>query len=122
MSGDKQMAQTGAAGNGSGHANLPAEGRVLIHLWQVLDPAQADMAVQHLDTMLSAVAADPGFVAADLLETGEQDWIAVVIEMRSLEDRRRLETLPEVRQTIERLQGTVNVIVKLYNQIVRYRA
>lgn len=34
-----------------------------------------------------------------------------------MEDRRRLEQLPEVRETLDRLPGTVNLVVKLYREV-----
>jgi hypothetical protein len=40
------------------------ESRVLIHIWEMLDPAQEGAAVQHLDKMFREIAADPGLISA----------------------------------------------------------
>ena len=71
--------------------------------------------------MLSRIVDEPGFVSARLLETDEHSWIAVVVEMSTAADRRRLELLPEVRETLHHLHGMVNVITKLYHEIAAYR-
>jgi hypothetical protein len=37
--------------------------------------------------------------------------------MRSVEDRRRIEQLPEVRETLDHLHGTANLVLRLYHQV-----
>jgi hypothetical protein len=100
-------------------AKLGDEGPMLIHVWEV-DPAREGAAVQHLDKMLSAAAADPGFVHARVLGSIDRTSIAALIEMRTVEDRQRLEQLPEVRETLRHLDGTVNLIIRLYHQLNEY--
>jgi hypothetical protein len=93
------------------------ESPVLIHIWDV-DPAQEGSAAEHLDKMFGEIAADPGFVSARVLESADQSSIAAFVEMRSVEDRQRLEQLPAVRETLDHLPGTVNVVLKLYHEVV----
>jgi hypothetical protein len=97
------------------------EGPVLIHVWDVA-PDEAAAAEDRLAEMFGELVKDPGFVAARVLESGDRGSIAAVIEMRSVEDRRRLEQLPEVRETLEHLHGTANIILRLYNEVAEYRA
>jgi hypothetical protein len=97
------------------------ESPVLIHIWEV-DPAQEGHAAQHLDKMFGEVAADPGFVSARVLESADRSSIAALVEMRSVEDRRRLEQLAAVRETLDHLPGTVNVVLRLYNEVAAYHA
>jgi hypothetical protein len=48
--------------------------------------------------------------------------IAAFVEMQSIEDRQRLEQLAPVRETLDHLPGTVNVVLRLYHEIVTYHA
>src|SRR5208337_3935364 len=73
------------------------EGPVLIHVWAV-EPAAESTAVQRLEELFADESTtDPGFVSARVLESDDRTSLAAVIEMRSVEDRRRIEQLPEVR-------------------------
>ena len=95
------------------------ESPVLIHVWAV-DPAHQAVAVQSLGKMLGEVAGDPGFVSARVLESADRSSLAVLVEMRTVADRQRIEELPVVRQTLDQLAGTVNVVLRLYRQIDAY--
>lgn len=92
------------------------ESPVLIHVWEA-DPEREGAAVQHLERMFSQIASDPGLVAARALESADRGSIAAVLEMRSVEDRRRLEQLPDVREALDHLDGTVNLVVRLYHEV-----
>jgi hypothetical protein len=97
------------------------ESPVLVHVWDV-DPEKGGLASQHLDKMFGEVATDPGFVSARVLESADRSSIAAFVEMRSVEDRQRLEQLPAVRGTLDHLPGTVNVVLRLYKEVVAYSA
>lgn len=97
------------------------ESPVLVHVWEV-DPAKQPVAVERLNGMLGEVVKDPGFVSARLLQSAEQTSIAVIVEMRSVEDRQRLEQLPDVRETLHHLPGTANLVFRLYQEIGSYSA
>jgi hypothetical protein len=97
------------------------ESPVLIHVWDV-DPAQEGNAAQHLDTMFGEVAGQPGFVSARVLESADRSSIAAFVEMKTAEDRQRLEQLPAVRETLDHLPGTVNVVLRLYQEVAAYQA
>ena len=47
--------------------------------------------------------------------------MAVVIEMRSVEDRQRVEQLAEVRETLDHLHS-LNVVLRLYDEVKVYNA
>jgi hypothetical protein len=96
------------------------ESSVLIHVWEV-DPAEEAAAVRRLDEMFGDIVKDPGFVSARVLETAERSSIAAIVEMRSVEDRRRLEELPDVRETLHHLHGTANMVIRLYHEVGAYR-
>ena len=98
---------------------VAAESPVLIHVW-VVDPAQQAVAVTNLGKMLGDVASDPAFVSARVLESADRTSLAVLLEMRTAADRQRLEQLPVVRETLDHLAGTVNVVLKLYRQVEAY--
>ena len=93
-----------------------AESPVLLHVW-VVDPEREDVAAERLKRMLREVATGPGFVSARLLESADRHSIAAVIEMRTIEDRQRLEQLPGVRDTLHHLDGTFNLLVRLYHEV-----
>ncbi len=97
------------------------ESPVLIHVW-VVDPADRDPAVGRLDEMFGMLLKDPGFVSARVLETADQTSIAAVVEMRNVEDRRRLEQLPDVRETLDHLHGTANIVIRAYHEVGAYHA
>jgi hypothetical protein len=46
------------------------------------------------------------------------------VEMRSVEDRQRLEQLPDVRETLHHLHGTANMVIRLrlYHEVGSFRA
>jgi heme-degrading monooxygenase HmoA len=98
-----------------------SESPVLIHVWQV-DPAEEAAAVKRLDEMFGGLADDPGFVSARVLESADHTSVAVTIEMRSAEDRERLEQLPEIRDILNHLHGTANLIIRLYSEVATYPA
>ena len=63
------------------------------------------------------IATDAGFVSARILDGQDHASVAAVTEMRSVEDRRRIEHLPEVRETLDHLHGAANLILRLYHQV-----
>jgi hypothetical protein len=94
-----------------------SEGPVLLHVWSV-DPAQEAASIERLEELFAAqIATDAGFVSARILESEDHASVAAVIEMRSVEDRRRIEQLPEVRETLDHLHGAANLILRLYQQV-----
>lgn len=72
--------------------------------------------------MFGELVKDPGFVSARVLETAEKGSIAVIVEMRSVEDRQRLEQLPDVRETLHNLHGTANLVISLCHEVGSYSA
>jgi hypothetical protein len=87
-----------------------------------VDPAQEGAAVQRLNDMFSQIAADPGFVSARILESPDRTSLATIVEMRTVEDRQRLEQLPDVRETLHHLHVDANLIIRLFHQVDAYRA
>jgi hypothetical protein len=97
------------------------ESPVLVHVWEV-DPAEEADAVRHLNQMFAELVHDPGFISSRVLEAADQTSIAAIVEMRSVEDRQRLEGLPHVRETLHHLHGTANLVIRLYNEVGAYSA
>jgi len=99
-----------------------AEGPVLIDVWEV-DPADESSDIARLDELFARqFATDPGFVSARILQSDDRTSMAAVIEMRSAEDRRRVERLPEVLETLDHLHGAANLVFRLYDQVKLYQA
>ncbi|MGZ4249252.1 MAG: hypothetical protein ACXVUE_13230 [Solirubrobacteraceae bacterium] len=98
-----------------------SESPVLVHVWEV-DPAEEGRAVQSLDEMFGEIVKDPGFVSARVLETGDKTSIAAIVEMRSAEDRQRLEGMPNVREPLHHLHGAANLVIRLYDEVKAYSA
>jgi len=73
-------------------------------------------------TSFGEIVKDPGFVSARVLETADKTSIAAIVEMRSVEDRQRLEQLPNVREPLHHLHGTANLLIRLYNEVEAYSA
>ena len=95
------------------------ESPVLVHVWQV-DPDDEAVAVQRLNEMFDQIVKDPDFVSARVLQTADKTSIAAIVEMRTAEDRQRLEQLPDVRDTLHHLHGTANLVIRLYNEVGAY--
>jgi hypothetical protein len=94
-----------------------SEGPVLLHIWSV-EPAQEAASIGRLEELFAdQIATDAGFVSARILESEDHASVAAIIEMRSVEDRRRIEQLPEVRETLDHLHGTANLVLRLYHQV-----
>jgi hypothetical protein len=94
-----------------------SEGPVLLHIWSV-EPAQEAASVERLEKLFAdQIATDAGFVSARILESEDHTSVAAIIEMRSVEDRRRIEQLPEVRETLDHLHGSANLVLRLYHQV-----
>ena len=97
------------------------ESAVLVHVWEV-DPADDAVALRRLNEMFGEIVKDPGFVSARVLESPDQTSIATIVEMRSVEDRQRLEQLPAVHETLHHLHGTANMVIRLYHEVGSYSA
>ena len=92
---------------------------VLLHIWNVHPEAEATL-VEQLAEMLRHVSDDPGLVSARILGSPHRTSVAALVEMRSAEDRERLEALPEVRETLNKVQeGAYNLIITLYHEVGR---
>jgi hypothetical protein len=92
---------------------------VLLHIWNVHPEAEATL-VEQLGEMLRHVSDDPGLVSARILSSPDRKSVAALVEMRTPEDRERLEGLPEVRETLLKLQDDAyNLIVTLYHEAGR---
>ena len=92
---------------------------VLLHIWDVQPEAEATL-LEQLGELLRHVSEDPGLVSARILSSPDRKSVAAVIEMRTPEDRERLEALPEVRETLYKVQdGASNLIVTLYHEVGR---
>ncbi len=100
----------------------PDESPVLIHVWDVLDPGELQATVSRLEQMLSQVTDQPGFISGRLLETADGGSIAVVLEMRTVGDRQRLQEVPIVSETLEHVSGVMNLAIKLFHETVAYHA
>ena len=92
------------------------ESPVLIHVWEV-DPPDEAAGVERLAEMFGKLAKDPGFVSARVLESVDRTSIAAVVEMRSVEDRQRIEQLPDVREILDHLHGAANIVIRLYHEV-----
>ncbi len=97
------------------------ESAVLVRIWSV-DPDQEGTVVNRLSEMLSAVSTNPGFVSGRVLGSADRESIAVIVEMRTVADRRRLEQLKPVRATLAHLDGTMNIVIRLYDEVGFYAA
>ena len=95
------------------------ESPVLVHVWEV-DAAEETAALQRLEEMFGELVDDPGFVSARVLQSPERNSIAAIVEMRSVEDRQRIEQLPDVRGTLLHLHGTANIVIRLYQEVGHY--
>jgi hypothetical protein len=97
------------------------ESPVFIHVWEV-DPGQEGTSLRLLDNLAAQLARESGFVSARVLDSDDHMSVAILAEMQSAEDRQRVERLPLVRETLDHLQGTVSLVVKLYHEAAVYRA
>jgi hypothetical protein len=92
---------------------------VLLHIWNVHPDAEPNL-VGQLGEMLRHVSDDPGLVSARILSSPDRKSVAALVEMRTSEDRERLEQLPEVRETLHDVQdGAYNLMITLYHEVER---
>ena len=92
---------------------------VLLHIWNVHPEAEATL-VEKLGEMLRHVSDDPGLVSARVLASPDRRSVAALVEMRSAEDRERLQALPEVREALNSVQDDAyNLIITLYHEVGR---
>ena len=96
-------------------------GPVLLHIWMV-DPQTADRHIQLLKELFEKVSDQPGFVSAKILETEGRSWVAAVVEMRTVEDRERLEALPQVHDALYKLRPAANFVFQVYQQVGEFDA
>jgi hypothetical protein len=115
--GSERSAKPSAAGRAA-----PDESPVLIHVWDVLDPGQHEATVGRLEQMLSQITDQPGFISGRLLESADGRSIAFVLEMRTVEDRQRLQDFPIVSETLVHVNGVMNLVIKLYHETAAYHA
>jgi heme-degrading monooxygenase HmoA len=97
------------------------QGAVLLHVWLV-DPEQEAAGIARLEALFAQIHTDPGFISARILESKDRESVAAVIEMRSAEDHERLERLPDVRETLDRLHGAASLTARLYHEVKTYPA
>ena len=99
--------------------NAMNQSPVLLHIWNVHPEAEAGL-VEQLAEMFRHVNGDPGLVSARILASPDRTSVAALVEMRTPEDRKRLEELPEVRETLHAVQdGAYNLIITLYHEVGR---
>jgi hypothetical protein len=90
---------------------------VLLHVWNV-HPEEQETLVEQIAEMFRRVSGDPGLVSARILASPDRKSVAALVEMRTLDDRQRLQELPEVRDTLHNVQhGAYNLMVTLYHEV-----
>ena len=92
------------------------ESPVLLHIWTV-DPARESALVKQLAELFDHLTDEPGFASARILQSADQTSVAALVEMRSVEDRQRLEQLPKVRNTLDGLHGAFSLVARLYHEV-----
>lgn len=97
------------------------ESSVLLHVWDV-DPDREAADVGQLERMFGKLVNDPGFARGRVLQSADRTSMVGILEMRSVEDRQRLEQLPDVRETLDHLHGTANIVIRVYHQVGEYHA
>jgi hypothetical protein len=107
--------------HGANGAARAAEGPVLLHVWMV-DPQNADRHLQLLEELFDGVTDQPGFVSARILAAPGSSSIAAIVEMRTVEDRQRLEQLPQVHDVLYQLRASANLLVRLYHEVAGFHA
>jgi hypothetical protein len=95
------------------------ESPILLHVWSV-HPEDENTLVEQLGEMLGHLTDDPGFVSARILASADRTSVAALVEMKSIEDRQRLEELPEVRETLHAVRGAYNLVIRLYHEVEAY--
>ncbi|HEX5193398.1 MAG TPA: hypothetical protein VFW09_11390 [Solirubrobacteraceae bacterium] len=93
----------------------------MLHVWLV-DPQNADRHLELLRGLFDAISDQPGFVSARILESPSRSSIAAIIEMRTREDRQRLERLPQVHHVLHQLHDAANLIARLYDRVAEFDA
>ena len=96
------------------------ESPLLVHVWEV-DPAEEAAAVGRLDELFAEVVTDPAS-CRHTFSRPPTDLARGDHAVRTPEDRRRLEQLPAVRDVLDHLHGTANLVVRLFHEVASYSA
>jgi hypothetical protein len=89
----------------------------LIASWTVT-PARHDELLGALSGLIGDIAAkQPGFVSGALLESSGGNSVIARIEMRTAEDRQRLEELPELRSALRELRAIAQTHAQRYRLV-----
>jgi hypothetical protein len=96
------------------------EGPSAVHIW-LIEPDDQPALVARLTELIELLAAEPGFVAARVLGADGRDSVALVVEMESVEARRRLESTPGVAELMSGLHGA-SMVRRMYRVIEERRA
>jgi hypothetical protein len=91
--------------------NPMAEGRALLHVW-VVDPAEAVAGIDRLDALLMRISADGGFISASVLESQDRTSSCAAPGTAGEASAPRA-----VRETHDHLDGTMNLVVRLHQQV-----
>ena len=95
------------------------KGPVMLHVWR-LEPQSADRHIRLLTELFAGIADQPGFVSARVLESPGRSSIAAIIELRTVEDRQRLERHPKVHEVLYQLRGAANFVAQLYHEVAEF--
>lgn len=102
-------------------ADRLAQGPVLLHVWGV-EPHWAERHIQLLEELFDGISDQPGFVSARILQSPGRSSIAAIVEMQTVEDRQRLEQLPQVHDVLYQLRPGANLVVQLYHEVAQFDA
>jgi hypothetical protein len=99
----------------------PAQGSFLLHVWMA-EPQSADRHIRVLTELFDMISGQPGFVSARILESAGRSSIAAVVETRTVEDRQRLEQLPQVHDALYQLRADASLVAQPYRDVAVFEA
>jgi hypothetical protein len=107
--------------HGAPGSPAPAQGPFLLHVWMVA-PQCADRHIRLLTELFDMLSGQPGFVSARILESSGRSSIAAIVETQSVEHRRRLEQLPQVRDVLHQVPADASLVAQPYRDVAFFEA
>lgn len=107
--------------HGTPGSPAPVDRPFLLHVWMV-EPQSADRHIRLLTELFDMLSEQPGFVSARILESSGRSSIAAIVETQSVEDRQRLEQLPQVHDVLYQLRADASLVAQPYRDVALFEA
>jgi len=96
------------------------EAPILIDVWTVEPAQQAELARRISEGVQNVIVGRPGFVSAHVYESTNRDAMMVMVQMRTIEQRRELTDSPEAHALVRELVAIARSHERLFRLVESY--